>query len=186
MKTIKFNTFLGLILATVILTSCSKSDDLDQSFYDADSKSSSKNLSSQELQGLIFLADKQKLHRDFYLTSFDNTDNELFKQLYLSDQHSMDLISTVLEKYGEEKTILNLGVGDYILADTQHEYDQSIQSNIKGVDQIIATAIQLEKNMSNDIQMYMDKVVGNDDIVLLYNDLLTELYSKLTMLEAKI
>lgn len=186
MKTLKLNTVMSMLIAAIILTSCSKSDDLDQSYFNDDSKNLSENLSGQELEGLVFLTEKQKLHRDFYLTTFDNTKNKLFEQLYLSDQQSMDLISAVLAKYGEEKSILNLGVGDFILADIQHEYDESIQSNAKGLDQILATAIQMEKNMSNDIQMYMDQVVGNDDIILLYNDLLTELYRQLEILEAKI
>ena len=186
MKTLKLNTVMSMLIVATIWTSCSKSDDLDQSFFNDDSKNSSENLSGQELQGLVFLAEKQKLHRDFYLTTFDITKNKLFEQLYLSDQQSMDLISAMLEKYGEEKLILNLSTGDFILADIQHEYDVSIQSNEKGLDQTLATAIQLEKNMSNDIQMYLDQVVGNDDIVLLYNDMLTELYSQLEILEAKI
>lgn len=186
MKTIKLNIVLSVIIATVVITSCSKSDDLDQSFYDANSKDFSENLSGPELQGLIFLGDKQKLHRDFYLASYRNTNNELFEQLYLTDQHLMDLIVSLLDKYGENKTLINLGVGDFLLEDTQVEYDMSVQSNDKGVEQTIATAIQMEKVMLDNIQMYMDLVEGNEDIVELYTNMLTELYSKLYILEAKI
>lgn len=186
MKTIKLNTALSILIAVIILSSCSKSDDPDKSFNNSSSLNSSENLSGQELEGLVFLAEKQKLHRDFYLTTFVNTENKLIEKLYISDRQSLDLISAMLEKYGEEKSILNLDVGTFRLYEIQMEYDVSIQSNEKGIDQILTTAIQLEKSMMNDIRMYMDQVDGNDDIVLMYNNLLTELYNQLELLEANI
>jgi hypothetical protein len=184
MKTRKLNTILGIAIAAVVLMSCSKSEDLDQSFNNSDSQSSAETFSADELQGLVYVAEIKKLHRDFYKSAFSSTSDKLFQELYTSDKNSLNMITDVLDNYGEVRKIENRGSGDYILDNTQ---EQAIKiSNISGKDasEILVSAKQLEESLAEDILMNLDKVQGNEDIVRLYNDLLTELYKQLDIINS--
>ena len=80
---------MGTVIAAMIFSGCSKDDDLDQSFYDASSKQSSESLTGQELEGLLYMAEKQKLQRDVYMGMYERTLNPVFNELYLTDRNNL-------------------------------------------------------------------------------------------------
>lgn len=185
MKTLKLYAFLGTVAAALILSGCSKNDDLDQSFYNASSKHPSESLTGQELQGLLYMAEKQKLHRDVYMAMDERTAIPLFNELYLGDAKNFDLISATIEAYGQENPVLNRGVGDFRRAEVQALYDEFINTVNNDLIEMLTFAVRMEEGTLEDIRNFMEQVDGNPDIRQLYTELLTGSYAQLDALDAE-
>jgi len=186
MKTLKLYAFLGTVVAALLLSSCSKDEDLDQSFQNTSSKHSSEILSSQELKGLIFMAEKQKLHRDIYSAIANKTVNPLFNELSLSEAKNMDLITATIEDFGQVSPVSKKGVGDFIQAEVQDVYDEFINSVNDNVIDQLSFALRMEERAVADIQDLLEQGEGSEDIRQLYTELLTDSYSHLDVLNKEI
>ncbi len=182
MKTLKFYAFLGTIVAALILSGCSKENDLDQPNYG----SSSENLSGQELEGLTLLVEKHKLHKDVYFTLFEKTNNPLFDNLYHSDAQLFDLLSNKIADYGQINPVGKMGVGEFRSLEIQNLYDEFLKTFETGMIQTLTFAIEMEEGTSEDIQNCLAQIEGNGDIALLYTDLLTESISQLDALVSEL
>ena len=128
MKTLKFYALLGIAVAAIILSGCSKENDLDQPNYGSSSENSSQVLSDQELEGLMMLVEKQKLHRDVYFSISEKMDNSMFNELYLTDEKFLDLLSAKLDDYNQINPIMKNGVGVFINPEIQNLYDEFIKT----------------------------------------------------------
>ena len=186
MKTLKLYAFLGTVVAAMIFAGCSKNDDLDQSFYDASSKHPSESLSGQELQGLLYMAEKQKLHRDVYMAMDERTANPIFNELYLSAAKNMDLITATIENFGQVCPVSKKGVGDFIHAEVQNVYDEFTNSVNDNLIDLLSFALRMEERTVEDIQDFLEQEEGNADIRQLYTELLTDSYSHLDVLNKEI
>ena len=178
MKTLKFYALLGLTVAAIILSSCSKENDLDQPNYG----SSSENLSGQELEGLTLLVEKHKLHMDVYFTIFEKTNNPVFEKLYQSDAQLYNMLSDKIEDYSQINPVGKMGVGEFRQAEIQNLYSEFLATFDKGMVETLTFAIEMEEVTSEEIQYHLDLIEGNGDIVLLYTDLLTRSMSQMDAL----
>ena len=77
MKTLTLKRSIGmlisLLLATVILSGCSKDDDNNPSLKVPNTAATSKSLSVAEQQGLIYMAEQQKLLQNIYECMYSNS-----------------------------------------------------------------------------------------------------------------
>lgn len=186
MKTLKLYAFLGTVIAAMILSGCSKEDDLDQSFYDASSKQSSESLTGQELEGLLYMAEKQKLQRDVYAGMYERTYSPIFNELYLADRNNFELVSGIIESYGQKNPVLNKGVGDFKRVEIQAIYDEFNSTTFSNQIELLNFAVKMEHGTATEIRAFMSEVNGNEDISQLYTELLSGLYDQLDVLNSEL
>lgn len=186
MKTLKLYAFLGTVAAVIIFSGCTKDDDQELSFYNASSKQPSENLSGQELQGLIYIVEIQKLQRDIYMALDERNINPIFNELYLADAKSLDEISATIEAYGQENPVLDRNVGDFRRTEVQALYDEFTYTVNNNLIEMLTFAVRMEEGTVDDISEFMEQVDGNEDIRQLYTDLLTGSYIQLNALNDEI
>lgn len=186
MKTLKLYAFLGTVIAAMIFSGCSKDDDLDQSFYDASSKQSSESLTGQELEGLLYMAEKQKLQRDIYMGMYEKTLNPVFNELYLTDRNNFELVSETIEFYGQKNPVLNKGVGDFKRSEIQAVYDEFNSTVYTDLIEMLDFAIKMEHGTASEVRSFMSEVNGNENISRMYTELLSDLYKQLDILNSEL
>ncbi len=186
MKTLKLYAFLGTVIAAMIFSGCSKNDDLDQSFYDASSKQSSESLTAAELDGLLFMAEKQKLQRDVYMGMYERNPAPIFNELYLADRKNLEMVSEIIEAYGQKNPALNKGIGDFKRAEIQAIYDEFITSVDNDLIEMLTFALEMENGTAAEIRSFMSEVDGNPDISQLYSELLYGSDTQLDALDEKL
>lgn len=179
MKTLKFYAFIGTVLAAFILLGCAKEDDLTQT------DSTQQNLSGQELDGLISLVEKQKLHRDVYLTLFNATNKPLFNELYQTDENMYMLLTDQIEDYGFKNPVLYFGIGEFRNPDIQNVYDDFQTAISSGIYQALEFAILMEESNAEEVNQYLGCIEDCQEIFCLCTDLLKVSYDQIEILESE-
>jgi len=83
-------------------------------------------LVQNEVDNLLFLREEEKLARDVYTYAFDLYGEVIFDNISNSEQKHMNLVLTVLDKYGISDPAEGLGMGDFSNPIIQDLYDQLI------------------------------------------------------------
>lgn len=183
MKTLKMYAFLGTVIAALIFSDCSKDDDLDQSFYNSSSKQSSENLTGDELEGLLYMAEKQKLQRDVYLGMYERALNPIFNELYQTDGNNFEMVSETIEFYGQKNPVLNKAVGEFKRQEIQAIYDEFKSTAFNDVIDMLDFSIKMEESTALEIRSYMTIVKGNADLSQMYTELLACSYEQIAVLD---
>lgn len=169
MKTLNYFAIIGLFAGSMILVSCSK-DEVADPFYTG-SSSNTKVLSPIEKEGLLSLAEFQKMHLDVYTQLAEKSTNPLFVEFGRDEEILLDLLSIRIDKYGLFNPLINNGPGEYEDSRIQAIYDEFVSSNYTGDYQMLIYAKQMEEELISEIGVHMPNVTGNTDIINLYTDL---------------
>ena len=85
-------------------------------------------LTAQEVDGLAFMREEEKLARDVYLTLYDQWNMPVFQNIAGSESTHMDAVLTILDRYGLEDPSAEKAVGEFTNPDLQALYDQLVES----------------------------------------------------------
>jgi hypothetical protein len=182
MKTLNFYALIGTLALAMVFVSCSKEED-DTPFYSA-TNGTSKQLSNIEKEGLLSLAEVQKMHRDVYDAIASETGQELFATLSEKDARLMEKLSVKIDKYGLPNPLIELGAGEYEDAGVQNTYNQFMRTSSFGLDEMLDFATAMEEDFINAVRAQKSSVVGNADIVQLYDEMLTEANIQIDILDS--
>lgn len=127
-------------------------------------------LSEEEIAGLIWLREEEKLARDVYIMFYQKYGMRVYNNISGSEQTHTEAIKLLLEKYKLTDPVQTDEVGVFFNKDLQTLYNQLIeQGNISDVEGLkVGAAIEeidildLEDNLVN---------VDNQDIAFVYNNL---------------
>ena len=84
-------------------------------------------LTAQEVDGLAFMREEEKLARDVYLTLYDQWNMPVFQNIAGSESTHMDAVLTILDRYGLEDPSAEKAVGEFTNPDLQALYDQLVE-----------------------------------------------------------
>ncbi|MDX8338145.1 DUF2202 domain-containing protein [Draconibacterium sp. IB214405] len=111
MKNVK--TILGLVLAAgaLFFTSCSQTDEIDESMVLADKSAAfatalgdsctyDGEITEADVEGLLFMLEEEKLAHDVYLNFYNSYGTAIFQNIANSEQAHMTAVQTLLEGYG--------------------------------------------------------------------------------------
>ena len=173
-KIIKIKNILVLpiLLSSLIVSNCSSSSNTDINAENENQSVSGINindidyeeLSPEETDGLIFMREEEKLARDVYNTLYTKWGIRVFNNIAQSEQRHTDAIKSLIEKYELDDPVEN----DTLV----------IRGDSTLVDALMVGALIEEVDII-DIQKEIDEHVDNEDITIVYDNLLHGSYNHL-------
>lgn len=129
-------------------------------------------LSAEERDGLVFMREEEKLARDVYIYLFAEWGQQVFDNISQSEQTHTDAVLALLEKYEVTDPVGDNAEGVFVNGDLQTLYDDlTVQGSQSLVNALVVGAL-IEEIDIIDIQKLVDEVEGNQDIVIVYENLM--------------
>lgn len=128
-------------------------------------------LSADEIAGLLFMREEEKVARDVYLTLYETWDVQVFSNIARSEQSHMDAAKTLLDRYGIADPAAGNGIGQFTDPDLQALYDDlSVQGQETLADALRVGALIEEVDIADLIEEL--EAVEHSDIHQVYGQLL--------------
>jgi len=129
-------------------------------------------LSTAETDGLIFMREEEKLAHDVYSYLFTAWGLPVFDNISNSEQTHTDAILILLDRYSITDPVGNNAEGVFVNISLQSLYDSLVaQGTTSLIDALLVGAVIEEIDLI-DIQNLVDTLEGNEDIVLVYENLM--------------
>lgn len=127
---------------------------------------------------LQYLREEEKLARDVYTKSFELYDYDVFNRISKSEQHHMDAIKMLLNRYDIEDPVGENPVGIFVNKDLSELYNTLIQRSADSLKAALLVGAEIEEIDILDILNSLDQF-ENEDVQLVLNHLLKGSYHHL-------
>ncbi len=129
-------------------------------------------LTDAEIEGLKYMREEEKLARDVYINLFSKWNKQVFSNISDSEQTHTDAVLQLLVRYSIPDPVGTNGVGVFTNLYLQELHDTLVaQGSASLIDGLIVGAIIEEMDII-DIQLQIDDVVDNQDISVVYENLI--------------
>jgi len=130
------------------------------------------DLTEQEIQGLLYMREEEKLARDVYLT-LDKKWNELiiFENIAESEQRHMDSIKKLLDKYGLDDPAQGNDIGEFSNQELQDLFYELVEEGEQSLITALTVGGKIEEIDIIDLKTYIGQT-DEFDIKRVYNNLL--------------
>ena len=127
-------------------------------------------LNDDEIAGLLFMREEEKLARDVYLTLYDQWGVSVFQNISGSEQTHMDAVLGLLNQYNLADPAAGNEIGQFTDPALQALYDQLIAEGSQSVADALAVGAAIEEIDILDLDECMAQT-DNADILLVYRQL---------------
>ena len=185
----RFRAIFSLMILMALILSCSKDDDVvtGGSTINEDENSVYKEtLSSQEIDGMLYLVENEKLLCDYFTVMYEKHKLPLFNQLAMNEQRHLNIISVKIDRYDLENPADQKPAGQFVNPQLQASYDQLIEIGNTGVYSALIAAVQKVERDVVDIPAIISTFEGNDDVVHVISGILLESQDNLDALKAEL
>lgn len=187
MKAVKNMSVVATILfSTLFLTFCSSSTEpeqnIDQSnatLYSVLDQTVAEDLSPEEQEGLVFMREEEKLARDVYIVMFEKWNQKVFNNISQSEQRHTDAVLYLLNRYEITDPVVDNTVGVFTNQDLQTLYNQLIEQGSVSLVEALKVGAAIEEIDILDLDKQIESVVDNEDIKIVYDNLLNGSYNHL-------
>ncbi len=128
-------------------------------------------LSQEEIDGLRFLREEEKLARDTYLRLYDLFGQRNFSNISKSEQAHMDAILYLLDKYELEDPVGDNGIGVFTNEELPQLFNDLMEMGQAGRIDALKVGALIEETDILDIQHELDNTVDNQDLRFVYGNL---------------
>ncbi|KUH33579.1 hypothetical protein APY94_05125 [Thermococcus celericrescens] len=129
-------------------------------------------LSEDEIDAILYMAEEEKLARDVYLTLFNETGVQVFDNIARSEQTHMDMVVELIEKYNLTNPIEGLGVGEFRSKEMQNLYDDLVSKGSVGEVEALKVGALVEEIDIKDLQEYLRRT-DNEDVKAVFESLMS-------------
>ncbi|MEA3404723.1 MAG: DUF2202 domain-containing protein [Pseudomonadota bacterium] len=130
------------------------------------------SLSVEEEHGIVFMREEEKLARDVYLTLYETWGMDIFKNIAESEQSHMEAMLVLIEKYALADPNIDDTAGVYSDYHFAEMYEELVQLGSESLEAALRVGIIIEELDIKDIKEIEEEVEGNDDVVMVYEELL--------------
>jgi hypothetical protein len=131
-------------------------------------------LSTADIEGLLYMANEEKLAHDAYMEFAAMYDLPVFERIANSETRHQVAIRTVLERYGIEDTTAPLAAGDYSPELLDGLYADFVAQGSLSLEDALAAAILIEQVDIDDLKAKMAGIEKTaPDVFNMYSHLLT-------------
>jgi hypothetical protein len=128
-------------------------------------------LSADEIAGLLFMREEEKVARDAYLTLYETWGSQVFSNIARSEQSHMDAVKTLLDRYGLADPAAGNDIGQFTDPNLQVLYDDlSAQGQVSLAEALKVGALIEEVDIADLIEELVE--VEHNDIQRVYGQLL--------------
>lgn len=125
-------------------------------------------LTEEEVAGLVWMREEEKLARDVYTTLGEQYDLRIFDNISGAEQTHMDSVLVLLERYGIADPAAGKAVGDFTDPVLQGLYDQLVAAGSESLVAALSVGAEIEEL---DIVDLRDRATETADIALVYSNL---------------
>ena len=130
------------------------------------------DISEAELAGLLLMREEEKLARDVYIALFDIHDLKIFSNISSSEQSHTDAVLALLNRYHIADPVGSNAFGVFTNMELQMLYDALVAARTPLLMGALFVGAKIEELDIADIEPLKTGVVDNDDILLVYDNLL--------------
>lgn len=136
----------------------------------ATSRVAAGSLSEDELAGLVFMREEEKLAHDVYLTLYEQWGQETFANIAESEQTHTDGVAALLVAYGVDDPAVSRGTGEFADANLQVLYDQLVAQGSESLDAALRVGAAIEEIDILDLEHHIS-LTDNAYIIRVYENL---------------
>lgn len=129
-------------------------------------------ISSDEEAGLIFMREEEKLARDVYHTLYDIWGLTVFNNIAKSEQTHTDTMKMLLDKYQIADPVLDDSIGVFTDYHFTEVFEALVAKGSESLESALQVGAQIEDLDMKDIVESIEVIEGNDDIIMVYEELL--------------
>ncbi len=133
-------------------------------------------LSGEEIDGLKYIREEEKLARDIYWMMADEHGLIIFTNIARSEEKHMAAVKSLLDKYGEDDPAQGKGVGEFTDDALTDLYDLLLPRGLESLMEGLQVGGEVEEIDIADIQAEIDKAKNADvihtDIISTYENLM--------------
>ncbi|MGC9398416.1 MAG: DUF2202 domain-containing protein [Anaerolineae bacterium] len=129
------------------------------------------DLSEDEVAGLRFMREEEKLARDVYLTLYEQWEMSIFQNIARSEQRHMDAIGVLLARYDLEDPAAGRDIGEFTDEELQALYDELIATGSTSLEDALRVGAAIEEIDILDLEERIPEA-DHADIVQVYENLL--------------
>lgn len=128
-------------------------------------------LSTEEINSLYLMREEEKFAHDVYTKLFEKWGMNIFNSISNSEQTHTDAVLILIEKYELEDPATNNVIGEFTDTTLQRLYNEFVTFGSQSLINGLITGATIEDLDIYDLQELL-KVVNNQDITFVYNNLL--------------
>jgi len=129
-------------------------------------------LSEQEIDGLMYMREEEKLAHDVYVVLYDIWGQRVFDNISSSEQTHTEAVLALINRYSLSDPAAGNGIGIFTNATLQSLNDTLVAGGSSSLIDALMVGAAIEEIDMIDINRYIDQLENNDDIVLVYENLL--------------
>ncbi len=129
-------------------------------------------LSDSEEAGILFMREEEKLARDVYLTLGEQWGMNVFANISASEQTHADAVLALIERYTLTDPAATNARGVFVDPTLQGLHDMLVARGSLSLIDALLVGAEIEEIDLIDLEQFMEQVVGNPDIVLVYENLM--------------
>ncbi len=128
-------------------------------------------LSQEEIDGLLYMREEEKLARDVYLTLYERWGTPVFNNIARSEQTHTDTVKELLDRYGLPDPAEGQEVGQFSNPDLQALYDQLVAQGSQSEIDALKVGAAIEEIDILDLEERLAQT-DKEDIQLVYENLM--------------
>ena len=129
-------------------------------------------LSAEEIAGLYYMREEEKLAHDVYLALFDRWDAQVFDNIAQSETQHTEAVRSLILAHGLEDPAATTAPGVFVNADLQALYNQLVDMGQRSLVDALKVGCLVEETDIRDIEERKAQVIDEPDIVQVYDNLL--------------
>jgi len=165
---------MSVLIAAMIMMSCSKNDDVVNPVNRPSNDGSSKSLTAAEQTDLRYMIEKEKLMRNIYKVMYQDYHVELFQTIYQSKENHLNLLESRIDRYDVPNPIAYTSEDEFEDSSLQQIYDEFLATRLVDLSEAIIYVKNMEEQHIAYVETAVLQVNGHADIVSVYNLILEE------------
>lgn len=129
-------------------------------------------LTADEEKSILFMREEEKLARDVYLKLYDQWQLMPFKNIAQSEQMHMDALLTLITRYNLKDPVGDKDNGVFENEDLQKLYNDLTSRGLQNQVEALKVGALIEEIDIRDLQQHLDRYIQNEDVKLVYNNLM--------------
>ncbi len=113
-------------------------------------------LTGEEIDGLLYMIEEEKLARDEYLMLDGQWDLRVFQNISRAEQTHMDAVASVLTLYNLDIPVSENVIGDFTNPELQTLYDELFATGSQSIADALRVGIAIEEIDILDLKEYVD------------------------------
>jgi len=157
------------------ITQCTELAGMEVDPESADLKSESSSLSQQlsdeEIKGILFMREEEKLARDVYLYLYEIYPLRPFLNISKSEKAHMDAIKYLIDTYELSDPVGDNPPGVFQNEELQVLYDELIEKGSKSREEALKVGALIEEVDIIDLRTELEEIAKNEDVVRVFTNL---------------